>query len=373
MVKRATGRKRSPQRTSSADSSRTSLKCQIRAARPMVFAANVSGERQRALVMNSSKWVNGTALRYAFFSNTERFRSFAGTTQLKSQVRKAFARWTEAGIGLRFEEVSDVANAQVRIGFLEGDGHWSYIGREILQQGADDRTMNLDPSDAISSGAYGVDVACHEIGHTLGFPHEHQNPKAGIVWNEEAVYRTLGGPPNNWSRETTFHNIIEKIAPDEVQGSAWDPNSIMHYPFEAGLIASPAEFQDGLTPPGGLSERDISWVRTFYPPLAKNDEKVLPLLQSERLQFNPGQKRSYLLKPTATRYYELRTFGLSDTVVVLYERSSDGTERYLTADDDSGEERNAYIRRRLQAGRTYLMRLRLYYASAAGETGVMWW
>ena len=72
----------------------------------------------------------------------------------------------------------------------------------------------------------------HEIGHTIGFPHEHQNPNAGIVWDEEAVYRALGGPPNNWSRETTFHNIIRKIQPDRVQGSTWDPDSVMHYPFE---------------------------------------------------------------------------------------------------------------------------------------------
>ena len=47
--------------------------------------------------------------------------------------------------------------------------------------------------------------------------------------------------------------------------------------------------------------------------------------------------------------------------------------RYRTGDDDSGEDRNAYIRRRLHAGRTYVLRLRLYYAADSGETAVMWW
>ena len=48
-----------------------------------------------------------------------------------------------------------------------------------------------------------------------------------------------------------------------------------------------------------------------------------------------------MLKPTVDRYYEIRTFGLSDTVIVLFERTPDGRETYLTGDDDSGEDRNA--------------------------------
>ena len=38
----------------------------------------------------------------------------------------------------------------------------------------------------------GVDVPVHEIGHALGFSHEHQNPFAGIVWDEEGVFDTPG-------------------------------------------------------------------------------------------------------------------------------------------------------------------------------------
>jgi hypothetical protein len=242
-----------------------------------------------------------------------------------------------------------------------------------LNQGADDRTMNLDPLDGIEQGEYGVDVAAHEIGHTMGFPHEHQNPNAGIVWDEEAVYKALAAPPNRWARDVTFRNIIEKINPDTVQGSSWDPDSIMHYPFEPGLILEPAKYHTaGLQPAGGLSPRDKQWVRTFYPPLAAADHEELALLESRKLSIGPGEQRNFFLRPTKTRYHEMRTFGLSDTVMVLFERSAAG-EVYLTGDDDSGQDRNAYIRRRLYAGREYVMRLRLYYAADAAETGVMWW
>lgn len=346
--------------------------CTLREGPPREFARTVAGERLRLIRMNGDKWVNGTLLRYAFFENTGQFKKWAGTDTLKAQVRRAFKRWTDLGIGLRFELLADRRQADMRIGFESGDGHWSYVGRQVHNQGPDDRTMNLDPTDGIANGEYGIDVACHEIGHTMGFPHEHQNPNAGIVWDEEAVYRALASPPNFWPRETTFHNIIRKILPDQVQGSSWDPNSTMHYPFEPGLILKPEEYKAGLQPAGGLSARDKEWVKTFYPPLTAAEEEELPLLESRRLQIAPGQQRNFLLKPSTSRYYEIRTFGPSDTVAVLFER--DGTrEVYVTADDDSGEERNAYIRRRLYSGRTYVLRLRLYYAAASGETATMWW
>jgi hypothetical protein len=346
--------------------------CAVREGPPRQFSATISGERTRLIVMHADKWVNGTVLKYAFFESKEPFTRWSGTDALRSQTRKAFQRYTDLGIGVRFEPAEARASAQVRIGFEQGDGHWSYVGRQILKQGPDDRTMNLDPTDAISGGDYGVDVATHEIGHTLGFPHEHQNPNAGIVWDEEAVYRALGGPPNNWPREVTFHNIIRKIQADQVQGSSWDPNSVMHYPFEPGLILQPEEYRTrGINPAGGLSERDREWVRSFYPPPAGDEE--LALLEAKRLDISPGEQRNFVLKPTVSRYYEIRTFGLSDTVAVLYVRDTGGQELYLTGDDDSGEDRNAYIRRRLHAGRTYVLRLRLYYAADAGETAVMWW
>lgn len=347
--------------------------CSLREPKPRPFEASVGGERLGLLLTNVDKWVNGTTLRYAFFPNSGQFKAWAGSDALKNQVRKAIKQWTSVGIGLRFEEVQDRSRAQIRIGFLAGDGHWSYVGRQVLQQGFDDRTLNLDPLDNISSGQYGVDVASHELGHTMGFPHEHQNPKAGIVWNEEAVYAALAAPPNNWSRETTFHNIIRKIPPDAVQGSNWDPNSVMHYPFGPGLIREPAQYRDGLDPPGGISARDKEWVKSFYPSLTKKDEEELPLLETARLSIAPGQQKNFVLKPESTRNYQLGTFGTSDTVLVLYVRDSDGKERYLTADDDGGQDRNASIVLRLQEGLTYVLRVRLYYARDAGQTAVMWW
>jgi hypothetical protein len=218
-----------------------------------------------------------------------------------------------------------------------------------------------------------IDTAVHEVGHTLGFPHEHQNPYAGIVWDEEAVYAALAKPPNEWSREKTYHNIIRKISPDTVQGSNWDPNSIMHYPFEPRLIKKPDQyFTSGLFPQPGLSERDETWVKSFYPSLEPDKYPLLEPFQSVALEIGEGEQLDLVIEPNATRYYNIRTFGVSDTVMVLFE-DDNGDLRYLTADDDSGEDYNSQIRIRLFKGRHYVLRIRLYYSFRAGETVLMMW
>ena len=340
--------------------------CSIQPVPPRQFPANVDPARADAILVVDKKWVNGTVLHYHFMETPE---EIVGTEALKNVVRRAFDIWTAVGIGIKFQEIDSMAQAEVRIGFKQGDGSWSSVGRDVLNVPSNERTMNFgwDLTRALRE----IDTAVHEIGHTLGLPHEHQNPKSGIVWNEQAVFDSLGGDPNFWAHDKTQFNIIRKIAPDTVQGSNWDHDSIMHYPFEGGLIQEPAEFRNGLTPAGGLSERDKTWIRTFYPPLTGVHPRELKVVESQKLSVDPGEQADFLFKPTVSRVYKIGTFGSSDTVMVLFERPNTGDPIFLAGDDDSGEDRNALIETRLIAGRTYIVRIRLFAADIAGETAVM--
>jgi hypothetical protein len=331
------------------------------------FGPEVNPNRSRLIRMNDKKWLNGTRLHYYFFTAPA---NWATRDAEKNIVRKAFKLWKDVGVGLEFEEVDSVDEAEIRIGFLRGDGAWSYIGRDILTIGQDERTMNFGWD--LTAHPAEIDTAIHEIGHSLGFPHEHQNPNAGIVWDEEAVYAALAAPPNSWDRQTTYHNIIKKISPDSVQGSNWDPDSIMHYPFEAGMIKEPAKYHSGLAPAGGISARDQEWVKTFYPPIKKNDTQPLEPLKPVKLTIKPGQQLNFSIAPTATRRYEIATFGKSDTVMVLFEEVN-GELRYMSGDDDSGQDSNARLQLKLFKGRRYVLRLRLYYSARSGDTAVMMW
>ncbi|MGI8872791.1 MAG: M12 family metallopeptidase, partial [Egibacteraceae bacterium] len=181
-----------------------------------VLPPDLEPGRASAIRRIRGKWVNGTVLHYFFMG---------GPKAQQQAVRDAFATWRALPLGLEFTEVKDPGEAEVRVSFAD-DGAWSYVGKDVLGIPEDEATMNFG-WDLTTD--YGRDTALHEIGHTLGMPHEHQNPFAGIEWDEEAVYATFGAPPNNWSRQQTFHNVLRKLDPGDVEGSTWDPNSVMEY------------------------------------------------------------------------------------------------------------------------------------------------
>jgi hypothetical protein len=321
--------------------------CSVPQLPPREMGPNVSAERARLIRYGGRKWVND---------------------QMEI-VREGFEVWKNVGIGLKFDEVHSPDDAEVRIGFLPNDGYWSYVGTDVLEIGQNERTMNFGYDLTLDSR--GVDVPVHEIGHTLGFPHEHQNPFAGIVWDEEAVYDYFGGSPNFWDRDTILHNILRKIPQGTVEGSEWDPDSIMHYDFAAGLIEHPEEYQSGLHPAPGLSDIDREQVRFFYPRPAPSHPELRPF-ELQRLSLSPGEQADFSIAPTATREYQIQTFGYTDSVMVLFE-DRDGDYQYVAGDDDSGWDRNATLSLRLYADRKYVVRIRLYYQWASGETALMMW
>jgi hypothetical protein len=343
-----------------------------------VFHEGVHINRQRLILVSDKKWNNGTSLHYFFFDNesdgqevifsdgSKQFITWKGGSREKDRVREAFKVWKDLGVGLNFVEVQNKFDAELRIGFMKGDGSWSYLGRDALSFGFNERTMNFGWN--ISDD---LDTALHEIGHALGFPHEHQNPNAGIVWNEQAVYDELAKPPNRWKPEVTYHNIIRKISPDLVKGSDWDPNSIMHYPFKPGLIEEPEEFKkNGLYPEPGLSERDMEWIRFFYPEMVESDLLALQPSKSEALALGFGQQQSFKFKPESSRKYHIKTFGEMDGVMVLYKKDKNGQWVYVSGDDDSGLEKNAEIEQKLFKDEEYLITYRQHY-NTGKESAIM--
>ena len=355
--------------------------CAMPESKPREFDAGVAEGRKRIILRSDKKWVNGTVLRYYFFDDrrdgdyitfsngNQEWRTWTASNSQKNVVRNAFRVWRDVGIGLKFEEVYDRNDAEIRIGFMRGDGAWSYLGRDVLNYGPNERTMNFGWS--LTRNSREIDTAIHEIGHSLGFPHEHQNPNSGIVWNEQAVIDDLAGSPNFWSREVTEHNVLRKLPRSSVEGTNWDPDSIMHYPFNAGLIRKPKRYRNGLYPAGGLSAKDRTQVRSFYPPL-ESSHPQLNVLQIQSLNIPAGHQLNFDILPDANRKHTIQTFGQSDTVMVLFE-DVDGELRYVTADDDSGTNYNSRIHLRLSKNRKYVLRLRLYYSNDSGNTALMMW
>ncbi len=342
--------------------------CSARPQAPLPLPASMPIDRQRAIMVGAPKWVNGTVLHYAFFGTDDTPAWAPADDAQMDAVRAAFQIWKDVGIGLEFQEVDDLGEAEVRIGFDQSDGSWSALGREILKRAVTERTMNFG-WDLTTS--WGKETTVHEIGHTLGMPHEHQSPFSGIVWDEEVVYTSFEGPPNEWPRDQTFYNVLRKLDAAQVEGSKWDPSSVMEYPFPAGLILEPEAYRGGIEAPEGISQLDIEWMRSWYPGDQAAPEKLIPF-KSVQLELDPKQQADFTIAPPASRTYEIATFGAADTVIVLFERV-DGELRYLAGDDDSGEDRNAHLSLKLFQGREYVLRVRLYWAGQSGQTAVMYW
>lgn len=372
------------QTTAAAPPANATRYCAVRRPAPLKLNKSVGSKRARLIHENSNKWVAGTTLNYYFYDKdtdgayvkmsdgSKQWRPWKGTKKQTDVVRKAFKIWKDTGLNLVFKEVGDRKDADIRIAFMEDDGAWSYIGRDIRTKRKDPRTMNFGWDISVKDRHNGIDTALHEIGHTLGFPHEHQNPYAGIVWNEEAVYEDLGGYPNYWSKATTYGNIIEKLSTKEVTGTTWDPDSIMHYPFKKGLMKKPEMYAGkDLNPAGGFSKLDVQYAVSLYPQKNPVKDILVSEMNSYPIDAANSEQQNFIFRPVTTKKYTVQTVGELDTVLVVSEQLSGKETAFVASDDNGGTNKNALVSVKLFKGKTYLIKVKVYFKKSGAKTALM--
>src|SRR5258708_12083784 len=260
--------------------------------------SDIGAKMASFIFTNGTKWVNGTNIKYMFIEGPE---------PQWQVVRQGFQEWKDLGIGITFTETTNIEEAMVRIGFDYTLGSWSYVGRDILGASKPDRTMNFGWD--LTADPYGKTTALHEIGHTIGFQHEHQSPFSGIVWNTDAVYTAFSGSPNFWDKTKIDDNIINKLAANDLTGSKWDSTSIMEYEFGPGLVQEPVGFKTGIFPPGTLSDPDIQGVKSFYPEIAVSSIIKLNVLKSAAITARSAKQANFSFTPDSTQKFTFQTIG----------------------------------------------------------------
>ena len=182
---------------------------------------------------------------------------------------------------LTFADKSAVTSKNlVKIDF-DPDMAWSLVGTDCI--GHEGATMNL--------GWFDVSTVMHEFGHVLGMVHEHQNPKGqSIQWNPEAVY-SWSKLTQGWDKATTDTNILNKYANDQINGSKFDPMSIMLYFFPASLTLNNKGTEQNLR----ISGEDALWISKTYPNGPENPEQYYQQVYGMSLQkaLNASKSSNY--------------------------------------------------------------------------------
>ena len=144
---------------------------------------------------------------------------------------------------------------QVRIARQPGNGHWSYLGTDVLLIDKDEPTMNLDSFTMSTAESEYKRVVRHEAGHTLGFPHEHMR-KALVAKIDVRKAIDYFGRTQGWSAEDVKLQVLTPLEESSLIGTASsDARSIMCYQLPGEIT------KDGEPILGGT---DIdSWDREF--------------------------------------------------------------------------------------------------------------
>jgi serralysin len=206
----------------------------------------------KAALLNAFKWNKGEIISIAFLQ---------GDPKLQKRVEDIARHWIGPNMANLVFNFIGTGNADVRIAFQQGNGSWSYIGTMCRQIARAEPTMNYGWLTPASSDDEVSRVVHHEFGHALGLIHEHQNPNHPIKWNKDAVYKDLGGPPNNWDKATVDANIFQLYDKKAVTATAVDKDSIMMYPIPASW--TDGQFTVGLN--DKLSPTDVQFIKDAYP------------------------------------------------------------------------------------------------------------
>ena len=290
------------------------------------------GGSTRAIMPIGKLWMNGSTLRVRFI----------GGTAAQQAKAKEQAQWWTAFANLTFD-FNNAPDAEIRISFDPNDGAWSYVGTDNRSIPTNQATMNLGFMDGGTAG--------HEFGHAIGMAHEHQNPAGGIEWNEATVIQSLSGPPNNWDEATIRHNVLSKYRVDQIQGTNFDPDSIMLYFFPGSWVKSGV----GTHANELLSVTDKAYIASAqaYPKTAPTvvDATELKVNASRRTAASigkAGEEDLYKFTVVTGGHHIIDTKGPTDVVMRLFGPNS--ATNVIAEDDDSGEGTNARIAANLVPG-----------------------
>ena len=192
--------------------------------------------------------INWDPLQIEIIKNYSNFK----VSDIIPMIKRVIKERIEPIVNLKFNFVDDIF-ANIRINFDPSAGSWSYVGKDALKIQANEATMNF--------GWFNISTIIHEFGHLLGMVHEHQSPFGKpIPWNVNVVYQ-WASDTQHWTKEQTDQQILNKYSITVLNGSIFDPNSIMLYFYPRSLTTN----NTGTSMNVRLSPYDVIYINSRYP------------------------------------------------------------------------------------------------------------
>uniref|UniRef100_A0A6C0LVR1 Peptidase metallopeptidase domain-containing protein n=1 Tax=viral metagenome TaxID=1070528 RepID=A0A6C0LVR1_9ZZZZ len=232
-------------------------------------------DKLSAAFFKSKLWANGRTITITFLDNPSKnqprtsmssmkkvgrvgsidpLQKQLENSPLKDAVKTIVKERISPLVNLNFVFVDD-KNADIRISFADENASWSMVGTDSEHEKSKGTpSMNL--------GWFDVGTYIHEFGHALGMIHEHQNPKGsyGIKWDIPKVVSYME-ETQGWDKKEVEKNVIGKYKLDQINGSQFDPLSVMLYFFPNDLTTN----NKGTRQNFRLSGIDTEWLSKTYP------------------------------------------------------------------------------------------------------------
>jgi hypothetical protein len=214
-------------------------------------------EVMRSAILEPQRLAMFTPQRWPADKDVLQVRFLDGDTEVWRRVMGVATgpeSWNSAcGLQVAFNQRTP---ADIRITLARG-GSWSYMGNYGMPEPR--ATMQLGWLEADTPEDELRRVVLHEFGHALGFVHEAQTPWNGIPWNKPAVYAHYAKA--GWDKRMVDAQVFDGFAPEVVEGSVYDPTSIMTYSIPVEFVLDPRYAHPPVT---RLSSLDRAKAKEWY-------------------------------------------------------------------------------------------------------------
>lgn len=221
----------------------------------------------------------------------------------RSLLELAASEWMRYGaVDFRILSENSREKADFEVNFIapviERNSRLGRSSHGSVEYGAKLINLNL-PSDTTRGSHYKVTL--HELGHVLGFMHEHQHPEREFSFNFDLLMKNCGLGSSDICRSSIEYNNMKTFSGSKYILKDYDPKSIMHYGVQPPLILENLQILESMS----LSLGDKIAAADVYPGRRSIEEIIQEHREEEKLLAS-GRIGKCQVEEVANAYYTYR-------------------------------------------------------------------